>query len=258
MTETGPQEQPDEAMLDLLVKQVSEGLSPEEQRELDVLDNETASAYARDLEQAAAAVSVAGAGRSEAMPAALRRRIEMRLQAAAAAPVAAPRPRPRGTAGWWAAAACLVLALLGWLRSPPLERPAAAPTPAEQLAALLASPGARQIQLAATAEPAAAGAKVDVVWDSREQRGFARLVGLKSNDPTQHQYQLWIFDGARDSRYPVDGGVFNIPPNADQVVIPIRPQLPVHTATAFAITIEQPGGAVVSGREHVVAIGKAG
>jgi hypothetical protein len=41
------------------------------------------------------------------------------------------------------------------------------------------------------------------------------------------------------------------------VVVPIRAQLPVHAAKAFAVTIEQPGGVVVSGREHVVAIGKA-
>ena len=52
MAETGPRKEPDEAMLDLLIKQVTEGLSPEEQRELDVLDNEVASAYARDLEHA--------------------------------------------------------------------------------------------------------------------------------------------------------------------------------------------------------------
>jgi len=169
----------------------------------------------------------------------------------------APRVRARSAAGWWAAAACLVLAVLGWVRSPLVQERGAAATPALQREALLASPGAEQIQLETTAEPAAAGAKVDVVWDPRSQRGFARFVGLKPNDPSQHQYQLWIFDGDRDPRYPVDGGVFNVPPNADQVVVPIRAPLEVHAAKAFAVTIEQPGGVVVSGREHVVAIGKA-
>jgi hypothetical protein len=259
MAETGPQKQPDEAMLDLLIKQVTEGLSPEEQRELDVLDDEIASAYVRDLERAAAAISVAGTGQPEPMPAALRASVEAQLQAAmgatAAASGTAPRARTRGAAGWWAAAACLVLAVLGWLRSPPVQGPGA--TAAEQREAMLASPGTQQIQLETTAEPAAAGAKVDVVWDPRSQRGFARFVGLKPNDPSQHQYQLWIFDGDRDQRYPVDGGVFNVPPNADQVVVPIRTQLAVHAAKAFAVTIEQPGGVVVTGREHVVAIGKA-
>jgi hypothetical protein len=277
MAETGPQKEPDEAMLDLLIKQVTEGLSPEEQRELDVLDNEVASAYARDFEHAAAAVSVAGAGQPEPMPQALRARIEAQLEAAmaAAAPsraeaapsgrstpvgaiVRAPRTQSRGTAGWWAAAACLVLAVLGWLRAPLVHGPGAAPTPAQQRDALLAQPGILQIHLDTTAEPAAAGAKADVVWDPRTQQGVVRFVGLKPNDPAQHQYQLWIFDGDRDQRYPVDGGVFNVPPNAEQVVVPIHAQLPVHAAKAFAVTLEKPGGVVVSGLEHVVAIGKAG
>lgn len=278
MVESGPQKQPDEAMLDLLIKQVTEGLSPEEQRELDVLDNEIASAYGRDFEHAAAAISVAGNGQPEPMPAGLRSTIEAQLQSAIARAAAAAasgaaeeggrnasatvrtigtaRPaRPRSTAGWWAAAACLVLALLGWLRSPLIQGPGAVSTPAQQREALLSTPGALAIQLGTTAEPAAAGAKVDVVWDARSQRGFARFVGLKPNDPSQHQYQLWIFDGDRDQRYPVDGGVFNVPPNADQVVVPIRAEVAVHAAKAFAVTIEQPGGVVVSGREHVVAIG---
>ncbi|MGA2397657.1 MAG: anti-sigma factor [Steroidobacteraceae bacterium] len=273
MAETGPHKEPDEAMLDLLIKQVTEGLSPEEQRELDVLDNEVASAYARDLEHAAAAISVAGTGHPEPMPAALRSRIETQLEAAmaAAAPTdearsttvrsigRAPRPRARNAAGWWAAAACLVLAVLGWLRSPPLvHAPGAAQTPAQQREALLARPGTLQIQLDTTAEPAAAGAKADVVWDPHTQQGVVRFVGLKPNDPSQHQYQLWIFDGDRDQRYPVDGGVFDVPPNAAQVVVPIHAEVPVHAAKAFAVTIEKPGGVVVSEREHVVAIGKAG
>jgi anti-sigma-K factor RskA len=81
---------------------------------------------------------------------------------------------------------------------------------------------------------------------------------LKPNDPTEHQYQLWIFDGERDERYPVDGGVFNVPAGAAEVVVPIRAAVLVHAAKAFAITIEKPGGVVVSEREHVVALGKAG
>jgi hypothetical protein len=278
MAETGPQTEPDEAMLDLLIKQVTEGLSPEEQRELDVLDNEVASAYARDFEHAAAAISVAGTGEPEPMPEALRARIEAQLEAAMAASAAsgtaartdgarsstvrsigaAPRPRSRSTAGWWAAAACLVLAVLGWLRAPLGQGPGTVPTPAQQLNALLAQPGILQIPLDMTAEPAAAGAKADVVWDPRTQQGVMRFVGLKPNDPAQHQYQLWIFDGDRDQRYPVDGGVFNVPPNAEQVVVPIHAKLPVQAAKAFAVTIEKPGGVVVSGLEHVVAIGKAG
>jgi Anti-sigma-K factor rskA len=303
MSEGSPQGQPDEAMLDLLIKQVTEGLSPAEQRELDVLDSEVASAYARDLERAAAAIAVAGTSGSEPMPAALRARIEAEARAflasnaadaaaraseAPAQPTRLTRPersRAGGTgsasgwsaAGWWAAAACLALAAVGWLRSPsirsapppanvqmnvppPAPAPpvvAQAPTPAEQRAAMLAKPDAVKVSLDATKDPAAAGASGDVVWDPATQQGFLHFAGLKPNDPRRHQYQLWIFDGERDQRYPVDGGVFDVPADAGEVVVPIRAALLVHTPKAFAVTVEKPGGVVVSGREHVVALGKA-
>jgi hypothetical protein len=73
-----------------------------------------------------------------------------------------------------------------------------------------------------------------------------------------HQYQLWIFDAARDQRYPVDGGVFDVPANAGEVVIPIRASLMVRKPAAFAVTLEKPGGVVVSGREHVIVLGVTG
>jgi anti-sigma-K factor RskA len=69
---------------------------------------------------------------------------------------------------------------------------------------------------------------------------------------------LWIFDGTRDKRYPVDGGVFDVPANSAEVVIPIRATLPIRKAAAFAVTVEKPGGVVVSGLGHVVALGTAG
>ena len=51
-------------------------------------------------------------------------------------------------------------------------------------------------------------------------------------------------DPDRD-RHPVDGGVFDVS-GKGEVVIPIRAVLPVHGPSAFAITLEQPGGVVVS------------
>ena len=95
----------------------------------------------------------------------------------------------------------------------------------------------------------------DVVWDPATQRGFLHFSGLAPNDPAVHQYQIWIFDAGRDKRYPVDGGVFDVPANAGEVVIPIRASLMVRKPAAFAVTVEKPGGVVVSGREHVVALG---
>jgi hypothetical protein len=299
MSDTRPQGQPDEAMVDLLVKQVTEGLSPAEQRALDVMDSELASAYLRDLERAAAAVTLAGSAIEEPLPAALSARLEQQAAQhfAAASNVAdlteartaaaekarlhqtsAPGRASRfGGYGWLAAAACLVLAIFGWQRSPtplppvaevppapvsvppvpvtvPPARPAP-PTAAEERAALLAKTDSLKIPLGATKDPAAAGVTGDVVWDPVTQRGFLHFAGLAPNDPAMHQYQIWIFDAGRDKRYPVDGGVFDVPANAGEVVIPIRASLMVRKPAAFAVTLEKPGGVVVSGREHVVALG---
>jgi Anti-sigma-K factor rskA len=294
MSDTRPQGQPDEAMIDLLVKQVAEGLSPDEQRALDVMDSEMTSAYLRDLERAAAAVTLAGSAGEQPLPAALSARVAqqaaehfarpskvadlsaVRATAADTArrdrPAAPSRGRGAGAYGWLAAAACLVLAIIGWERSPPVApvavvtpapvvvppaRPAP-PTAAEERTALLAKSDALKISLGATKDPAAAGVTGDVVWDPVTQRGFLHFAGLAPNDPSVHQYQIWIFDAGRDKRYPVDGGVFDVPANASEVVIPIRASLMVRKPAAFAVTLEKPGGVVVSGREHVVALGATG
>jgi hypothetical protein len=295
MSDTRPQGQPDDAMVDLAIKQVTEGLSPAEQRALDAMDSELASTYLRDLERAAAAVALAGSSGEEALPAALSARLERQAaehfasvskiadlgsaRGAAAGqagppqspgPFAAPARAARfGVYGWMAAAACLVLAIFGWERTPPappvaVEPPAVivppavqpvAPTAAEERAALLAKADSLKIPLAATKDPAAAGVTGDVVWDPDTQRGFLHFAGLAPNDPAMHQYQIWIFDAGRDKRYPVDGGVFDVPANAGEIVIPIRAQLMVRKPAAFAVTLEKPGGVVVSGREHVIVLG---
>src|SRR4051812_33212757 len=104
------------------------------------------------------------------------------------------------------------------------------------------------ISWTATKDPTATGASGDVVWSEREQRGYMRFVGLAPNDPASFQYQLWIFDKGRDDRFPVDGGVFDVASNGE-VVIPISAKLPVGNAALFAVTVEKPGGVVVSSRE---------
>jgi hypothetical protein len=301
MSDSRPQGQPDEAMVDLLIKQVTEGLSPAEQRALDVLDSETASAYARDLERAAAAVTLAasapvGGAKEPPLPSGLAKALAQqasehfasvdkvgdiaaarssKADQARASATPTPRANRYGSYGWLAAAACLVLAIFGWERSPsppvvPVAEvpapppviaaptPPAPPTPAEERAALLAKSDSLKIPLAATKDPAAAGLTGDVVWDPATQRGFLHFAGLAANDPAVHQYQIWIFDAGRDKRYPVDGGVFDVPANAAEVVIPIRATLMVRKPAAFAVTVEKPGGVVVSGREHVVALGAIG
>jgi hypothetical protein len=94
----------------------------------------------------------------------------------------------------------------------------------------------------------------DIVWDPGSQTGFMRFSGLRRNEPNAEQYQLWIFDARRDARYPVDGGVFNITGAKQGDVIPIKAALYVGVPLKFAVTIERPGGVVVSDRARVAAI----
>ncbi|MFG0255098.1 MAG: anti-sigma factor domain-containing protein, partial [Rhodopirellula sp. JB053] len=89
----------------------------------------------------------------------------------------------------------------------------------------------------------------DVVWSTAQQTGYMRFVGMPVNDPTQEQYQLWIIDPARDDE-PIDGGVFDIA-SSGEVIVPIDAKLTVVDPAAFAITIEKPGGVVVSTQERL-------
>lgn len=86
-----------------------------------------------------------------------------------------------------------------------------------------------------------------LVWSDELQTGFMQFPGLKTNDPKVEQYQLWIFNDA-GQKYPVDGGVFDINSNND--IIKIDPKIAVD-AKYFAVTVEQPGGVVVSDRTRI-------
>jgi anti-sigma-K factor RskA len=84
-----------------------------------------------------------------------------------------------------------------------------------------------------------------------------RFGGVAPNDPTEQQYQLWIFDATRPEATPVDGGVFDIG-ESGEVIVPINAKLPVREAAAFAITVEQPGGVVVSDRSRLALLAAKG
>jgi hypothetical protein len=173
---------------------------------------------------------------------------------------------------WIAAAACLLLALGSWRWRPrevvvtkevvvPAAGPTASAVPSPPLPEagrreLLAREGTVQSAWSSTKEAAAREASGDVIWNQKEQRGFMRFHGLARNDPRISQYQLWIFDETRDARYPVDGGVFDVDDGSGDVIVPIHARIPVGTPTLFAVTVEQPGGVVVSKREHIVLTAK--
>lgn len=195
---------------------------------------------------AAAAIGVAMNGAGDSMPTSLRRRV---MADAEAWFTRTDRTHGRWVywSGWLAAAASLLLAFVIWTR----DGSPAMPTAAERRAALAATTDAVVLGWQPTADPAAADAGGDVVWSGDRQEGYMRFRGLAANDPADSQYQLWIFDSARNGDYPVDGGVFDVPAGAGDWVVPIRARLPVSEAVLFAVTVEPPGGVVVSTRERI-------
>jgi len=116
---------------------------------------------------------------------------------------------------------------------------------------LLASGETARLAWTATKDEAARGAGGEVAWNAALQRGYMTFRGLAPNDPKRSQYQLWIFDAERDEAFPVDGGVFDVAAGGE-VVVPIEAKLRVGKAKLFAITVEKPGGVVVSKRERIV------
>ncbi|MEP6865680.1 MAG: anti-sigma factor [Deltaproteobacteria bacterium] len=167
------------------------------------------------------------------------------------------RPGSRSVLPWLAAAACLLVAggAVWWAytqKSEPTTLPTVATSPATERAALLSSAtDVAKITWTITQDPTSRSATGDVVWSPSAQRGYMRFVGLTPNDPTQFQYQLWIFDKTRDQAFPVDGGVFDVNSNGE-VVVAINPKLHVNDLGMFAVTVEKPGGVVVSKRERIV------
>lgn len=257
----------------LLAERATEGLDAARRSELERLLAEHPEWADDTFELAAAAIDEALAGPTEPLPDHLRARLKATAAGFAAtsssthpglpAPGADVTPdrvvqlrlrRSLGASvGWLAAAAALILAVLSWWPgAAPVNAP---PTAAALRAELLAeATDALVLDWAATADPAASGAAGDVVWSPSRQTGFMRITGLEVNDPARQQYQLWIFDAARDERFPVDGGVFDVPADDGEIVIPIDTSLPVDTATLFAVTVEPPGGVVVSNRERIVLV----
>lgn len=213
---------------------------------------------ASPLAEVAAAYDLArNPGPYEPLPEHLVRRIQMGAalnsrEAPAPARKRSDEPSLAANLAWFAAAAAIVAAIAGWW-----------PRGGEDLTQQVALD-----QLEATAESvikvaldgtddAAVRARDagEVIWSQSEQRGYMKLRGLVANDPEREQYQLWIFDGGR-AQHPVDGGVFDVIAEDGESIVPVDAKLAVHQPAAFAITVERPGGVVVSEQGRVAAIGK--
>ncbi|KAA5539321.1 anti-sigma factor [Roseiconus nitratireducens] len=190
-------------------------------------------------------VIAAGASRPDALSAASTAKTDGLPESAKA------RPAPGGVSlreitAWFCAAAALLLAIGLWAaNSEPV-----APT-ARQLRAEMLAGETSLIRADWTAGPTPFDSPVqgDVVWDPTTQTGFMHFQGMPVNDPSEQQYQLWIIDPKRDDE-PIDGGVFDIS-EAGDTVVPIDAKLDVIDPAAFAVTIEKPGGVVVSTQERL-------
>ena len=153
----------------------------------------------------------------------------------------------------WGVAAVLAIGVIAALASRPgnVAPPtvATAPTFAEFQQAGLSATSLDTVSL----EDQYASADAEVVWDDAKQAGVLRVRKLPANVPTAAQYQLWIVDGKRPAELNrVDGGVFDVKTDgsassgSDWIEIPIDAKLPVGKAAGFAITLEEPGGTIVS------------
>lgn len=254
-----------ERLEELLVDRAVHGLDEVQNAELQASLAQHPEVDAESYELAAAAVELVileEAEQSE-LPAHLRARLDAKADEHAARAVEAARftqprePKQGGGlaawSGWMVAAAAMIVAILSFAMP---DRGAPSPAPAPDTATLRATlieeaPDVRTIAWSEAAEGAAPGVSGDVVWSDARQEGYMRFKNFAANDPSVEQYQLWIFDAERSDEYPVDGGVFDVPAGSDEVIVPIRAKLPVSRATLFAITVEEPGGVVVSSRERL-------
>ncbi len=236
------------------------GLTLEEQAEYDELAPKMPAEKSELFEQVVASIDVAWSdSKSMPLPDHLRKSIRSRameelktqaLQSVDKPTVANAAVVRSSKLPWVVAAACMVITVLTLFSSRQNEPVNVARDAAQQRAELIST--ARDlVQVNWNDGPTPiSGAEGDVVWSPSLQQGFMRFRGLTMNVPTVQQYQLWIFDKNQSDKTPIDGGVFDI--TSDQeIIIPIQAKLRVQEAYLFAVTIEKPGGVVVSSRERL-------
>lgn len=243
----------DERTLDLAIDRFTVGL---DQRDVATLERLADEQHLEEFEHTLAAVHLSCLVDVEAPPAELLGRLERagRLYLATSASSSEPErgsltpslSRTLARAGWLVAAALLLTLLL-------FQQGGDSDTYALREALIAEAGDLVRLEWTASEDPAAAGAGGDVVWSASLQEGYMRFQSLAPNDPQQSQYQLWIFDPTRADweAKPVDGGVFDVP-SEGEVIVPIDAKLAVRETALFAVTLEVPGGVVVSERERLV------
>lgn len=277
---------------DLLADEATQGLDASQKLELQRLLAEHPDIDPDALQLAAAASDLAlFSGRwsaSEALPASLHPRVTFDWQqhtalAAASPPQALPLRSSRAPVnrswashtGWLAAAACLGVAVLGWWprfgQSGPSGQYTQFPAQASRGAVLAGAPIVSNNVLAAFSSDTADVKSADwqrasdktgqqsggtLYWSPSKQEGYMVFRDLAPNDPGVEQYQLWIFDSTRDEKFPVHGGVFDVPKGQKEVIVRIAPRLAITEATTFVITVERPGGVWVSDRSRIPLLAK--
>lgn len=275
----------DEKLLDLLADGATVGLSDEEARQLDErLGGAGSNMDAQSFELAAAAIALAEV-RIEPMPAGLEAKLarvageyfgtrtseihqSIHDQPTQAFKFNEPK-RSRSFFDWfgWAVAAmaCVALGVMFLynqdrmsVMQAKIDQLSATPTPAPSLAELrdrMKAAGG-QITRAEWTKGNVPGTEVvtgEVIWSDAEQKGYMTFRGLPVNDANKEAYQAWIFEDAKLEEFPKDGGVFNVTTNGE-VIIPVNAKLRTIDPKAFAITIEKPGGVVVSEREKIAVL----
>lgn len=269
-----------ERLLDLLAAYSVQELTPEERDELKMLLEQEDGFTAQEFEVAAAAMHLAMSEPDLIMPESLADRVisdaneyfeklhpptepktapvSSALSAPADVSTAAGEPKPgfslREGLAWLVAAAAVVVLFVNRPvpKDDPVDPGPQVVTAAESREVLLKANDTIKLDWQTTPDPTATDASGDIVWNTKRQQGFMRIADLRKNDPKEFQYQLWIFD--HDQKHPIDGGVFDIT-DAEQL-IPIDAKIAALDVFQFAITIEKPGGVVVSEQERIPLLAK--
>jgi hypothetical protein len=269
-------ENAEEILIDLLIKQATEGLTADEQTQLEKLER---GRHDNTFDLTVSAISLIDERGEEEMPSHLRANVRAEAEkyfdekdASLAPRVSAVKTRTSGPSfmnwlGWVVAgAACLALIVNIYITQiRPGGDVAKAPTPAPTVESpTLAEQRQKLIETASDITRASWGkgnvkeiAEVsgDIVWSDSKQAGYMVLRGLPVNDLSKQEYQLWIFDESQSDKTPIDGGVFDVN-ESGEVIIPVNAKLKAKNPKMFAITVEKPGGVVVSDRSKIAALGK--